>query len=80
MATKSQRREERENAVSSLNTAIEAMNRAEAVSNIPQVKAAFASASILLTTTRVSFLLVHVSWFLANAHRTRWPTKWTTLN
>ena len=61
MTTKSQRQEEQESVASSLNAAIEATNHAETVSNIPPVKVAFASASILLTTIRVSLLLVHVS-------------------
>jgi len=61
MATKSQRREERESAVSSLDAAIEATNRAETVSNILPVKAAFDSASTLLTMIRASSLLVLVS-------------------
>jgi len=61
MAAKSQRQEERENAVSSLNAAIEAVNHAENISNIPPVKAAFGSASILLSMIRVSFLLVYDS-------------------
>ena len=71
MATNSQQQDEQENAVSSLNAVIEATNHAETVSDIPPVKVAFASASTLLTMIRVSLLLVHVSRFLANVHRTR---------
>ena len=71
MTTKSQRQEERKNAVFSLNAAIKATNHAETVSNVPPAKVAFASASTLLTTIRVSLLLVHFSRFLANVHRIR---------
>ena len=67
----SQLQEEQENSVLSLNAAIEATNHAERVSSIPQVKAAFGSASTLLIAIRVSFLLVYLSRFPANVHRTQ---------
>ena len=52
----SQRRERRDDLLSSLNVAIEAMNLVKEVSTIPPAKAVFGSVSILLTMIRVRFL------------------------
>ena len=59
MATKFQRPKVQDGALSSLNTAIDALNRAEATGIIP-AKAAFTSASVLLTMIRVGFLAAYV--------------------
>jgi len=60
METESQRPKEREGAISALNVAIETMNLAKEVSSITPAKAVFGSVSVVLTMTRVSFLLVCV--------------------
>jgi len=59
MAAKSQRPKGRNEVLSSLNETIDALNIAKGASNITPVKAAFVSASVLLTEIRVSFLLVY---------------------
>ena len=56
MATKSQRQNGRESAVSSLNVANYAPNFAKDVSKIAPAKAAFGTAGVLLTTIGVGFL------------------------
>lgn len=58
---------------SSLNEAIGILNRAKEATSITPAKAAFTSASVLLTMIRVGFLPVHVDRLLANTnvHRTR---------
>ena len=71
MATKSQRPKELESAVSSFNTAVEAMDRAEKTTSIPPAKTAFLSAKGLLTTIKVDLLSIRVGWPLINAHRIR---------
>jgi len=76
MAAKSQRLKGRDDALSSLNEAIDALNLTE-VPNIAPVKAAFTSAGVLLTEIRVCFLPVHVGRLLDNVYRIQWPTKWT---
>ena len=53
MATKSQRPKRREDVLSSLNAAIDALNLAKEVSTIAPAKAAFCTTSGLLTTIRV---------------------------
>ena len=58
MATKSQQPKGREDTLPSLNTAIDAISLAKDVSTIPPAKAAFDSASVLITTIRVRFLQV----------------------
>jgi hypothetical protein len=57
MATTSQRPKGRENAVSLLNAAIDAMDLAEKISSITPARAVFATVSVLLTMIRVCFLL-----------------------
>ena len=58
MATKSQKSKGRENALSSLNAAIKAVDVAKgAVSGTP-AQVAFSAAAVLLTMIRVSFLLL----------------------
>jgi len=57
MATKSRRPKGRENTVSSLNAAIEALNLAEKISSVTPAKAVFATVSVLLTMIKVCFLL-----------------------
>ena len=53
MTTKSQRPKERENVVSLLNTAIDAMDLAEKISSITPAKAVFATVSVLLAMIKV---------------------------
>ena len=54
MATESQRPKGRENSVSLLNAAIDAMDLAEKISSITPAKAVFATVGILLTIIKVS--------------------------
>ena len=54
MATESQRPKGRENSVSLLNAAIDAMDLAEKISSITPAKAVFATVGILLTMIKVS--------------------------
>ena len=56
MKAESQRPKGRDGAISALNAAIEALDLAK-TSNVTQAKAVFGSASILLATIRVYFLL-----------------------
>ena len=58
MEAESQRPEGRENTVSALGAAIGALNLAKELSSITPAKAVFGTASIILTTIRVSSLLV----------------------
>ena len=58
MEAKSQRPKERDGAVSALNAAIEALNLAKEISSITPAKAVFGSVSVILTTIKVSLLLV----------------------
>ena len=55
MATKFQRQNGQESAVSSLNVTMNVLNFAKDVSEITPAKAAFGSAGFLLTTIRVGF-------------------------
>jgi len=57
MATKSQRPKGRENAVSLLNAAIEAINLAENISSVTPAKAVFGTVNVLLTMIKVHFCL-----------------------
>jgi len=56
MIAKSQQPKGQDSALSSLNTVIDALNLAKEVSSITPAKAAFDSASDLLTRVKVSFL------------------------
>ena len=67
MTTKSQRTKGRDSALSSLNMALDALNRTEGATVITPAKAAFTSAGVLLTTIRVGFL-VDVSRMPANMY------------
>jgi hypothetical protein len=60
MAAKSQRPNGRDGTLSSLNMAIDALNRAKEVTGTIPAKAAFTSAGVLLTMIRVGFLPVRV--------------------
>ena len=71
MTDKSQRPKGQDGALSSLNAAIDALNLAKEASSITPAKAAFGSASVLLTTIRVDFLPVHVGLLLTNVCRTQ---------
>jgi hypothetical protein len=63
MDPKSQQRKRRDDALPSLNAAISALDQlAKDTANMKPAKDAFASASVLLATTRVGFLPVHVCW------------------
>ena len=68
MATKPQRLEGREEALSPLNAAIHALDLAK-VSAITSAKAVCDSASVLLTMIRVGFLPVYAGGLLANVYR-----------
>ena len=57
MEAKLQRSKGRDGTISSLNTAIEAMNLAKEISSITPAKAVFGSVSILLMMVRVRFLV-----------------------
>ena len=57
MATNSQRPKGRENNVSLLNAAIDAMDLAEKISSITPAKAVFATVGVLLAMIKVCFLL-----------------------
>ena len=59
MVDKSKRSNGQDGALSSLNAAIDALNLSKETMSITPAKAAFGSASVLLTTIRVGFLLVH---------------------
>ena len=56
MDAKPQRQKRRENALSLLNVAIEAMDLAKEVSSATPAKAVFGSVSVLLTMIKVRFL------------------------
>jgi len=58
MKVESQQPKGREGAISALNAAIEALNRAKEVSSITPAKGTFSSVSVILALIRVSFLLV----------------------
>ena len=60
MQAKSRPPKEQGGAISVLNAAIEAMNLAKELSSITPAKAVFGTVSLILTMTRVSFLLVCV--------------------
>ena len=71
MTTKSQGSKGQDGVLSSLNTAIDALNRAEEATSVIPAKAMFTSAGVLLTMIRVGFLPVHVDRLPANVYRTR---------
>jgi len=58
MATNFQRPKGRENSVSLLNAAIDAMDLAEKISSITPAKAVFATVGVLLAMIKVCFFLV----------------------
>ena len=58
MSAKSQQPEERDGAISALNTAIETLNLAKEVSSVTPAKAVFGSVSVILAMIRVSLLPV----------------------
>ena len=57
MDTNSKRQKRRDNVLSLLNAAIEAMNLAKAISSVAPVKVVFGSVGVLLAMIRVRFLL-----------------------
>ena len=59
MATKPQESKARDDLLSSLNTAIDALNLAKEISSATPAKAVFGSVSALLTMIRVRGLLFH---------------------
>ena len=67
MTTKSLRRKGRENSVSLLNAAIDAMDLAEKISSITPAKAVFATVSVLLVMIKVCFLSFRNEMFRAHA-------------
>lgn len=68
MKTKFLRQKKRDvdDALPSLNTAINALDLARDTTSVKQARDVFGSASALLTATRVGFLLVHVGRWLAD--------------
>ena len=56
MDAKSRRPKGRDNTVSALNVAIDALNLAKEIASIAPAKAVFGTVSIILTTIKVSFL------------------------
>ena len=71
MTDESQRPMGQNAALSSLNTAIDALNLAKETSTIIPAEAAFGSTSVLLATIRVGLLLVHAGRLLADVYRTQ---------
>ena len=71
MATKPQRPQGKEGALSLLNAAIDTLDLAKVSTIVTSAKAAFDSASVLLTMIRVGFLPVHAGGLLANVYRIR---------
>ena len=69
MATVGTQREKR--ALSSLNMSIDALDLAKGATSVAPVRAAFDSASVLLTMIRVGFLPAHVGRLPTSACRTR---------
>ena len=63
MATKTQQAKGRDDALSSLNTAVNVLNRAGGATSVTQARAAFTSAGILLAMIRVG--LFPVCWSIA---------------
>ena len=59
MEAESQRPKGRENTISALNVVIEALNFAKELSSVTPAKAVFGSVCIILTTIKVSLLLVY---------------------
>jgi len=70
MNTNSQRPNREDRALSSLNAAIEAMTTAKDAMGMITARGAFASVSVILTMTRVSFLPIHVGLSLNHVCRT----------
>ena len=60
MDIEAQRQNRRDNTLSSLNAAIEALDIAGGISDFIPAKAVFGTVSVILTMIRVSFLLVHM--------------------
>ena len=58
MEVKSRRPKGQESTISALNAAIEALNLAKELSSITPAKAVFGSVGVILTTIKVSLLLV----------------------
>jgi len=58
MDIETQQQKRRDNLLSSLNAAIDAMNLAGGISDIVPAKAVFGTVSVILTMIRVRFLLV----------------------
>ena len=71
MATKSQQPKGRDDALSSLNMAIGALNLAKEATDMAPAKAAFTSTGVLLIIIRVGFPPVYVGRLLANTYRIR---------
>ena len=71
MDTKSQRRKSRDGVLSSLNTAIDAMNIAKDVMGMTPAKAAFGSVGVLLTMIKVGSLPIRVGRLQADVCRIR---------
>ena len=75
MVTKPQRSKRRDGVLSSLDTAVGAMNLAKEVSSMTPAKAVFGTVSILLTMIRVRFLLFINLFRGSHVNRTPWSMK-----
>jgi len=77
MTDKSERPEEQDGVLSSLNVAIDGLNLAKELSSITPAKAVFGSVAILLAMIKVTFILFCD---ISSSHvvRTRWSTNGIT--
>jgi hypothetical protein len=65
MDPNAQRQKRRDNILSSLNVAIDAMNLAGGISDIIPAKAVFGSVSVILTMIRVGVFLRRLCWSIS---------------
>ena len=75
METKSQQLKKRDDALLSLNSAIDALDLAKKTANVVPIKDVFDSASVLLNTIKVRLLLVYAGRLLADGCRNLRSTK-----
>ena len=80
MTDKSQRPMGRDGVPSSLDVAIDALNRAKEATSVALANAAFTSVGVLLVTIRVGSPPDHVFRLPADVYRARWPKKRTISN
>ena len=75
METKSQRQKRRDDALSSLNAAIGALDLARQTANVVPIKDVLDSTSVFLNTIKVCFLLLHAGRLLTDGCRNLRPAK-----